>query len=156
MSTVKGIVGGIIGGIIASIPWILLAVYLNIIVAYLAFLIGLGVNYGYRLLGGKVNKALPFIVAIVSVAIIIIVTAAVIPLFQLWKDGFGFDLYYLNILYRNSQFVNEVLMNTGIGVVFTFLGIYGLLKNISHETKVNAFAGNMNEETVIDIDVNEE
>jgi len=156
MNTVKGIIGGIIGGLIASIPWILLAVFANVMVAYLAFLIGLGVNFGYRLFGGKVNKGLPFIIGIISVVIVIFVTAALIPLIEVAREGYGFDFYYLEILYRNSKFVQSVLFNTAIGVVFTFFGIAGLLKTTSDEAKATTITLDFDDDTIIDIDVKEE
>jgi hypothetical protein len=156
MNTVKGIIGGIIGGLIASIPWILLAVYTRFMIAYLAFLIGLGVNYGYRLFGGKVNKALPFIIAIVSVVIVVFATVALIPLLMYAKEGYGFDFYNLTLFYRNSDVVSSLLVDTGIAVLFTFLGIVGLLKDISNEAKTQKIVLDFDDDAVIDIDEKEE
>ena len=55
-SYIKGILGGVIGGIIATIPWILMYVYGEMILSLLAILIAMGVLKGYQLFKGKVDN----------------------------------------------------------------------------------------------------
>ena len=43
-----GIIGALIGGIIASIPWVLVYVYGNMMLSLLAVLIAAGEFYGYK------------------------------------------------------------------------------------------------------------
>ena len=50
---VMGIFGGILGGLIASIPWILMYVYGNMIVQILSVVIAMGVLKGYQMFHGK-------------------------------------------------------------------------------------------------------
>ena len=66
-----GILGATIGGFIASLPWILVYVYGNMIFSLLALPIALGAWKGYQLLKGKQDGKLPYIVAIISLIVII-------------------------------------------------------------------------------------
>ena len=45
----KGILGALLGGIVASIPWILVYVYANMIYSILAVIIAMGALKGYQL-----------------------------------------------------------------------------------------------------------
>ena len=56
---ILAILGGILGGLIASIPWLCLLIFGSVSLSILAFLIPMGVNYGYRKCKGRVNKKLP-------------------------------------------------------------------------------------------------
>ena len=79
-SYITGIIGAVIGGAIASLPWVLVYVYGNMIVAILAVLIALGAFYGYKLVKGKMGKGLPAIMqdALVSIAFTIVGIAGTI------------------------------------------------------------------------------
>ncbi len=133
MKYVKGIIGGIIGGFVASIPWILMYVYGNMILSILAFIIAFGVNYGYRLLKGEVNKHLPLIISITSIAIVVVVTLVIIPLLLLQKEGFAANMKNLQILYNSSEYVGAITKDLVISVLFTFLGISGIVRQIKQE-----------------------
>jgi len=133
MDYVKGIVGGIIGGIIASIPWILMYIYGNMLVSILAAIIAFGVNYGYRLLKGKVDTKLPMIITIISVVIVIAVTTVIIPLLQLSNEGYPANFDTLQLLYKSSEYTSAVVRDLVISIIFTFLGISGIVSKIKTE-----------------------
>lgn len=133
MNYVKGIIGGIIGGLIASIPWILVYVYGNMLLSILAFIIAYGVNYGYRFFKGKVDKHLPKIVTISSLLIVVLVTLVIIPLLLLYKEGYYANFSNLQILYGDSTYMSAVLKDLLISILFTFLGISGIVKQIKEE-----------------------
>lgn len=133
MDYVKGIIGGIIGGIIAAIPWILMYIYGNMLVSILAAIIAFGVNYGYRLLKGKVDTKLPLIITIISLVIVIVITTVVIPLLLLSKEGYDSSIANLQILYQNSEYTSAVVRDLIISIVFTILGISGIVRKIKTE-----------------------
>ena len=51
-----GILGAILGGLVASLPWIIMYVYLEMMWSFMAFLIGYGAFLGYKLFKGKMAK----------------------------------------------------------------------------------------------------
>ncbi len=134
-SYVKGILGAILGGMIASLPWILAYVYGNMIIAALAIIIAIGSLKGYQLLNGKVDKKLPYIIAIISVLCVTISTLVIIPLLLLIQEGVGASLANLQTLYENSEFFGALMGDYAISVVFTLLGISGVIKSISSDIK---------------------
>lgn len=133
MERFRGLIGAILGGLIASIPWILMYVYGNMILSYLAFIIAFGVNYGYRLLGGKVDERLPIIITVTSVLIVVAVTTVIIPLLLLQKEGYPANFSNLKLLYESSSYVSSVVKDLIISVLFTFLGISGIVRQIKEE-----------------------
>ncbi len=133
MDYIKGIIGGIIGGMIAAIPWILMYIYGNMLLSLLAALIAFGVNYGYRLLKGKVDTKLPIIITVTSLMIVVVVTTVVIPLLLLHKEEYIVSFDNLRILYENSDYRSAVLRDLVISIIFTFLGISGIVSKIKTE-----------------------
>lgn len=81
---IKGVIGALLGGIVGFIPWIILYL-IGIVSAYAAVLIGVGANFGYKLLGGKsTNVKYP-----------IIIVATVISLVMALVIGFCIELYII-------------------------------------------------------------
>lgn len=132
-SYAKGILGAIIGGLVASLPWILAYVYGNMIIAALAIIIAMGALKGYQLLNGKVDKKLPIIIAIVSLLCVTVSTLLIIPLLLLLKEGVGASLTNLETLYNNSEFFSALMGDYVISVLFTILGMSGVIKSIKNE-----------------------
>ena len=60
-----GIIGALLGAFVATIPWILLYIYGNMMLSILAFVIGYGALYGYKLFHGVVDKNTSWIITIV-------------------------------------------------------------------------------------------
>ena len=129
MNTFKGIIGGVIGGLVAALPWLIIYVYLNWLFSIAALPIALGVNYGYRKLGGEVNKKLPFIIGILSVAIVCFVTLVIVPIVLIYREIGVIDFYMFTRAYQSSAFVGAILKDLLVGIIFTCLGIYGVVKS---------------------------
>ncbi len=106
---IKGILGALIGGILFSLPWVLVYVYLNYILSLLAAVIALGAFTFYKLFGGMVDKKTPLIIGISSVLSVTLAMFVIIPMFLLFKEGYGFDIYKFKLLYMNDTFVSAVL-----------------------------------------------
>lgn len=132
-SYIKGIIGGVIGGVIATIPWILMYVYGEMILSLLAILIAMGVLKGYQLMKGKVDKKLPIIIIVISLLCVTISTLVVIPLLLLAKENLPSTIDNLKILYGNETFQTALLKDFAISVVFTALGISGVITNVKKQ-----------------------
>lgn len=127
---ILGIIGGLIGGLVASIPWILMYIYGNMMFSALAIFIGIGSFYGYKLLNGKINDKLPLIVTILSILSVSIATLIIIPFLLLEKNGGDASFENLEFLYQNSEFVNAMIRDYIISIVFTLLGIHGVTSQL--------------------------
>lgn len=147
----RGFLGALIGGIICTIPWILMYVYLNFMLSLLGAVIGFGAFFGYKFFGGKVTKKTAIIIAVASVISITVATFVIIPLLLIAKEGLGISWYYYNYLYTNGDFVTGIIMDYLISVVFTFLGISGVIANINKEGAIND-SKESNDTTFVDID----
>jgi hypothetical protein len=135
-SYITGTIGAIIGGAIASLPWVLVYVYGNMIVAILAILIALGAFYGYKLAKGKMGKGLPAIIAIVSVAIIVILTTIVCPLVIISKEAnMEASFKTIKLLYENKEVASAIMQDALISIVFTIVGIAGIIKSMHAQIK---------------------
>ncbi len=134
-SYVTGIIGAILGGLIASIPWILLYVYANIIASFSALIIALGALKGYEIFNGKMSKGLPWIIAIISILSVSVATFLVIPNLLLYKEYGIFSLANFKLLYESHDFVVALLTDYMFSLLFTALGISGVIKNI--HTQIN-------------------
>ena len=131
MKYLKGIIGGIIGGLVASIPWILLYVYGSMMVSFLAALIGAGGLYGYRMFNGRVDRKLPTIITVISVGVVVLVTTVIIPMLLLIDSGYSACFYNLKLIYFNGS--SGIVKDLVISIIFTFIGISGLVKKLSSD-----------------------
>lgn len=127
---ILGIIGGLIGGIIATIPWILVYVYGNMIFSLLAIIIALGVLKGYQLFKGRVDDKLPMIIVIISFICITISTFIIIPVLLMSKENIIINMDNFKSLYDYSPFISAVIRDYAISLIFTFLGISGVVKNV--------------------------
>ena len=135
-SYITGTIGAIIGGAIASLPWVLVYVYGNMIVAILAILIALGAFYGYKLAKGKMGKGLPAIIAIVSVAIIVVLTTIVCPLVIISKEAnMEASFKTIKLLYENKEVASAIMQDALVSIVFTIVGIAGIIKSMHAQIK---------------------
>ena len=130
---VTGILGGLIGGFIATIPWILMYVYGNMILSLLAIIIAIGVLKGYQLCKGKVDKKLPIIIIVISLICVTISTLLIIPILLLIKEGQAGSIENLQTLYNYEPFMQAIMKDYAISVVFTFLGISGVVSNVKKQ-----------------------
>ena len=130
---IKGIIGALVGAIIFSLPWILIYVYANYMLSILAAIIGFGSLTFYKLFGGEVNKKTSTIITVSSLLAITISTFIIIPFWLLLKEEYGFDLKLFRLLYASNGFASSIITDYVISIVFTLLGISGIVKNINNE-----------------------
>lgn len=130
---ITGILGALVGGLIASIPWILTYVYANMILSILAVIIAMGALKGYQMCNGKVSKALPYIIGLVSLICVTLSTLIIIPALLIAKEGAAICMENFNLLYSSKEFVAAIMADYAISVLFTFLGISGVIANIKQQ-----------------------
>ena len=128
-----GIIGALLGAFVATIPWILLYIYGNMMLSILAFVIGYGALYGYKLFHGVVDKNTSWIITIVQLISVTIATLVVIPLWILHDNGYVISFENLSNLYTMSAFKSAILRDFVISIVFTLLGISGVISKIKQE-----------------------
>lgn len=130
-----GIIGSILGGLVASLPWIIMYVYVEMMWSFMAFLIGYGAFLGYKLFKGKMDIKVPYIIGIVSIIVIIFTTLYVIPALLIIKEGLTPNFEILSLLYSNSEFKSAIIKDLIFAVLFTILGVSGIFKTLKNQAK---------------------
>ena len=130
-----GIVGAFLGGFIASIPWILMYLYGNMILSALSIIIAISALKGYQIFKGTIDNKLPVIISIVSLLVVIITTLFITPMLLIIQEGYEPTIANLKILYNDSQFFGGIIHDFIISIVFTILGISGVVANIKRQIK---------------------
>ena len=130
-----GIIGSILGGLVASLPWIIMYVYVEMMWSFMAFLIGYGAFLGYKLFKGKMDIKVPYIIGIVSIIVIIFTTLYVIPALLIIKEGLTPNFEILSLLYSNTEFKSAIIKDLIFAVLFTVLGVSGIFKTLKNQAK---------------------
>lgn len=141
-----GIIGAIIGGLIGAVPWILVYIYGNMMVALLAILIAGGAYYGYKLCKGKITKKLPIIITIISLIIVAIVSLVIIPVILIHTEGMNVNIDTIQYLYQDEEFTSAIIRDTVIAVIFTAVGAGVINANIKKELEEGTTAKEQNPE----------
>ncbi len=128
-SYITGLIGGILGGAVGCIPTMLSLWFAETHYSILYALIPLGIYFGYKLLKGRMNRAVIITTIALSVfyafALYILYSAAIIALY-------GYPISYLPLLLRDTQFLRGLLYDIAISFVFIALGIIIVWRRISH------------------------
>lgn len=130
-----GILGALLGAFIATIPWILMYVYGNMILSALAIIIAIGALKGYQIFKGTIDKKLPFIISIFSLLAVIVATLLIIPMLMIIKDGYAPTIANFELLYSSSDFTAAIIHDLIISIAFTVLGISGVVANVNKQIK---------------------
>ena len=136
-SYITGIIGAVMGGIIATIPWILVYVYGQMMFSILAALIAFGEYYGYKIARGKVNKKLPVILMVMALVIVSITTLVVIPGLLIHNEGIAVTTENIQRLYQNSEFSTAIVKDFVISFIFTILGASIVTSNVKRKLSNN-------------------
>lgn len=127
------LLGAVLGGLVASIPWILMYLFGNMILSPLATLIAVGAIFGYKLFKGEYFKQLPIFISVISVIIVTLDNLVVIPLIELKQGGYIVSFSNLAILYTIDSFKTAIIKDYVISLIFTILGISGVIKNLKNQ-----------------------
>ena len=130
-----GILGAIIGAFIGTIPFILVYVFANYIVALLSIIIAIGSFYGYKITKAKFDKKTPYIIAISSILAITVSVFVIIPLALLAREGYGASFENLKIVYELDEMKSAIIQDYLVSLVFTILVISGMIANLRKQVK---------------------
>lgn len=144
-SAVTGTVGAFLGAIVGAIPWAI-AYYFGWFVAWLGFLVGIAAKKGYELLNGKESRAKGIAVIIATIFGVIFAESAAIMVAVgvAWaQEGITFSIFdiaysYFYALTTDSAILVDILIDTALGLVFAFLGIWSTIRDIFKATGKNA------------------
>lgn len=133
----KKYVWGIIGGLILGILFCALTATTYIYADYIAILgvtlfLGLFEFLGYKLLRGKIDKKLPWIIVILSIINVTIMSFIFIPTVLLIKSGITFNIKEIGSLYGNSNIFLNILQDFLLLLVVSVFGSY-IVGNIIKE-----------------------
>jgi len=139
-SYILGTIGALLGGFVAAIPWILTYTYAHMIIAALATIIAGGAYLGYKIFKGKIGKAFPVIITIVSLIIVTIVTTVVCPTILMAQSDFPITFENLKGLYSDVQaeIRTAIFEDLAISLFFTIIGIVAIAKSMSIQIKNNS------------------
>ncbi len=144
----SGTVGAFLGAFVATIPWILMYIYGEMILSVLAIIIAAGALFGYKKLNGPIDKRLPIIISVASIVSVVVSTLVIIPLLLLKTEGLEMSIDNLERLYKFSEFASAITKDLIISVAFTILGISGIIsttkKQIENKEEVKINFNNAN------------
>ena len=135
---VLAMIGAMLGGLIATLPWVLVYVYGNMMYSILAIFVAMGALFGYQLFKGEINKNLPIKIVIVSLLSITIATLVIIPCLLLAHEGAVVSIDNFKYLYSDSDFIGGIITDYIVSVLFTLLGISGVIKSIKNQVANNS------------------
>ncbi len=135
---ILGIIGAIIGAFVGTIPWLLIYIFGNYIVALLSIFIAVGSYQGYKITRATMDKKLPVIVALTSIIAITITNLFIAPLIMLAKEDIGANIENLELIYQDSEFKAAMMHDYIISLLFTIFGISGIVANLNKQIKAGA------------------
>ena len=135
---VLAMIGAMLGGLAATLPWVLVYVYGNMMYSILAIFVAMGALFGYQLFKGEINKNLPIKIMVVSLLSITIATLVIIPCLLLAHEGAAVTINNFKYLYSDSDFIGGIITDYIVSVLFTLLGISGVIKSIKNQVANNS------------------
>ena len=142
----RGFVGALLGSFIGVIPWIVLYTF-GWFSGLLGLLIGFAAKKGYELMGGKPGKAKAWIVVILVILAVFVgqIAGDYIQLHKALQEELGAtgitlsDLndWYSMLFNEDPEFRGATIKNILMGLLFAFLGMYGIFAELKKEGKGN-------------------
>lgn len=127
------ILGAFVGGMIATLPWILAYVYVNMMYAIFTIVVAMGALKGYELMKGKLDKKLPYIIALISFICITLATLVIIPNLLIIKETGKTSLDLFKLLYSFDEFKSAIIHDYIFTIIFTIIGVGGVFSNVKRQ-----------------------
>lgn len=130
-SYAAGVIGGLLGGFVAVLPSVLTIWFLERIYSVLFFLIPLGVYHGYRLLRGRMNRAVGVVTIVISLIMPFVLEQAVFYLAV--AAGFGImpSIFDTITFYFILQTPGEIAASLAMPYIFLFVGLWVTFRQIT-------------------------
>lgn len=132
---ILGVIGALVGAFVGAIPWILIYVFGNLIVAILSVLIACASYYGYKITKAKIDKKLPAVIAVSSVVAVTVSTFIIIPLILMARENIDVNMENLKLVYEYDEFRAGIARDYLISILFTIIGISGIVKSLHKQIK---------------------
>lgn len=142
-SYVTGLIGALLGGFVAILPSLLTIWFLEKIYAVLFFLIPLGAYYGYRLLRGRMDRAVGVITIVISLVMPFVLEQAVFYLTVATAFGIVPSVLDTVALYFQYYTLGEMALSMAMPYVFLVFGLFVTFRQITrtaHHEVVDASA----------------
>lgn len=135
-----GFAGAILGSLLGAIPWAIV-LYMGYVASIMGLLISFLARKGYELFHGKNGKGKIAIVIIASVVGVIVgnllsdaaILVVMIQNGELYGAGFSDIPSLMAALFGDPEYVKMFLENLILGLVFAFLGMIGMIRQIHQE-----------------------
>ena len=143
-SYLRGLIGALLGALVGAVAWCLV-MQLGVIASLVGFAIGFVAEKGYTLFKGKVGGGK---VVILIIAVIFGVLAGTFGAHYVdWCQAIGeyAPVSYgevpgliLDELRTNEEYMIATVKDLALGLLFAFLGVFGVLKSASQQAKARA------------------
>lgn len=134
-----GCLAAILGALVASIPWVLIYMFGNLILSPLATLVGMGAWRGYEFVKGKITPSLPTIITFITMMIVLIIQLLIIPVGIMLHEGQGLDIQYLLSMYSYPSFFWAIMKDLFVSFIFASLGIFSIMRDIHNRITTNTY-----------------
>lgn len=132
---ILGVVLAFIGAMVATIPWVVVYVYFNLMWSPLAIIIAIGAFLGYKISKATIDEKLPIVIVNVSLISITVSTLVIIPLLLISQEGLEMSIENLKFIYGYDEFKSVIIQDYIISLVFTILGISGTVVSLNNQIK---------------------
>lgn len=129
-----GTIGALIGGLFCTIPFVLVQVYLNKSIEWLAFFVGIGSFKAYSIFKGKIGRLTRWIVGIATLASIVIAQVGLVIL-DLVKLKVPLSIDYFDMLMKNKIFMGSLKGKLLAGLIMAALGYLSLFLQLRGDAK---------------------
>lgn len=130
-SYVTGVIGALLGGVAAVIPSILTIWFLERIFSVLFFLIPLGAYHGYRLLRGRMNRAVGVVTIVISLIMPFILEQAIFYLAVATEFGILPSILDTVAFYFVCNTLSDAVLSMLMPYIFLFLGLWVTFRQIT-------------------------
>lgn len=129
-----GLLGALMGGILGSVPWILVQVFLNRIVAVLAIVIGLGALKGYGILKGRMGPLTRWIILFSTIVSVVLAQYAGLAI-ELIRNDIPVSYGNFVIAFSIPEVVDSFRANLIMSLILALLGIAGMFFGMKGDSK---------------------
>jgi len=155
-----GFIGALLGALVGTIPWILVAIFAELYVGWLGFLIGWASLFGYKLLKGVKNRGYALTIILVCSILCILLAQFGMYYYEFFSDpdiaeyAEALDMPKLQFVWEAitlPEVLPDVLKDLAIALVVGIVGV------VTAKSQIDAYTGkNLPEETSVPAEQNDQ